>query len=63
MEDLEHLQLPPGYHLDVTHDPDASHLRRADRWPVLTFGPAASREAVERLAWSDLTPHHRRRTA
>jgi hypothetical protein len=58
MKGLEQLALPPGYHLDLTHDPDAPHLRRPDGWPILVLGPAATREAVERLAWAD---HHSRR--
>ena len=53
MESLEQLQLPPGYRLDLTHDPDAPLLRREDGWPILVFGPAASREAIEKLAWDD----------
>ncbi len=53
MAGLEDLQLPPGYSLDVSHDPDAPHLRRPDGWPVVVFGPGASREVVERLAWAD----------
>ena len=47
------LQLPPGYRLDLSHDPDVPHLRRPDGYPVAIFGPAAVREAVEQLAWAD----------
>ncbi len=57
-EAIEGLQLPPGYRLDTTHDPGAPHLRRPDGWPVAVFGPGASREAIEQLAWAD----HRART-
>ena len=53
MAALEGLQLPPGYHVDVTHDPDAPHLRRPDGYPIAVFGPGASPVAVESLAWAD----------
>jgi hypothetical protein len=55
VQGLEQLELPPGYHLDLTHDPAklAPHLRRPDGWPIVVAGPAATREAVERLAWAD----------
>jgi hypothetical protein len=59
MATLENLRLPPGYRLDLTHDPHVPHLRRADGWPILIFGPRASREAIERLAWADYQRSYR----
>ena len=60
MGGFEDLYLPPGYRVDLTHDPAklAPHLRRPDGWPILVFGPGASPEIIERLAWAD----HRART-
>ena len=58
MGPFEDLQLPPGYRLDLTHDPDVPHLRRPDGYPVAIFGRGASPEAIGRLAWAD----HRVRT-
>lgn len=53
MGGFEDLQLPPGYRVGLTHDPETPHLRRPDGWPILVFGPGASPEIVERLAWAD----------
>jgi hypothetical protein len=50
---LLQLRLPPGYSLDLTHDPEVPHLRREDGYPIAVFGPGARREAVEQLAWAD----------
>ena len=42
---LEDFQLPPGYRLDLTHDPDVPHLRREDGYPIAIFGSGAAGRA------------------